>query len=358
MYKRFFSILLCLMLALSSVPAFAAMKAGKHVQLVVCGLPVELNAGTGYISKNGSKTYIPIAAVAEALGYEIAFNAKKTGIAITTADGDVIKAVSGYRMISINDTKVNLGHKAVRQNGVLLVDPAILEYLDADVALYPLDAQLKKLGYSGPAMIVHYDGQSTLPPALTENSFAIHLEAAKTADQIVAVQYSPDGAAMLTYHEKIGGVWKQQLSCEAIVGKNGIGKSVEGDKKTPRGTYDLTSAFGIKANPGTALPYTQVTKNHYWCCDVRSPYYNRLVDISNVRYAPSAADEHLSAIKGYYNYAIALNYNPDCVPGKGSAIFLHCTGSKTTTDGCIAIPEEILLTLLQTLKPGAKIVIF
>lgn len=357
MFKRILCIWLSLTLMLCSVPALAAMKVGKNVQLVVCGELVTLNAETGYICKNGSKTYIPIAAVAEALGFEVAFNAKKTGVAITTADGDVVKAVKGYRKITVNGKSYKLKNRAVMHDDVLMADYRILEYLDADVELYPFTANLKQLGYSGPTMVVNHEGETTDAPALTQDSFAASLEAAKTATQIIAVQYSKGSTATLTFHEKIDGTWRQQLSCSAIVGKNGIGKTVEGDKKTPRGTYDLTMAFGIEANPGTELPYTQLTKDHYWCCTAGSEFYNQLVNVSEVEYEPTKSDEHLKAMKGYYDYAIALNYNPDCVPGKGSAIFLHCTGSKTTTNGCIAIPEDTLKQILQVLKPGAKIVI-
>lgn len=358
MFKRILCIWLCLMLMLSAMPAFAAMKAGKNVQLVVCEELISLNANTGYICKNGSRTYIPIATVADALGYDIAYNANKTGIAITTGDGDVVKVVKGYRKITVNDKAYSLGTKTVVYKGVLLVDAKILPYLDADVAVYTYTSEMKALGYSGPTMVINHDGKSTEPPALTTDSFVADLEAAKTATQIIAVQYSHDSTATLTFHQKVNGIWRQQLSCTAIVGANGIGKSVEGDKKTPRGTYDLAMAFGILEDPGTTLPYTQVTKDHYWCCTSGSEYYNRLVDISKTDYAPGRQDEQLKAMKGYYNYAIALNYNPDGIAGKGSAIFLHCTGSKTTTDGCIAIPEDTLKLLLQELQPGAKIVIF
>jgi len=357
MFKRILCIWLCLTLMLCSVPALAAMKAGKNVQLVVCGELVTLNADTGYICKDGSKTYIPIAAVADALGFEVEFNAKKTGVAITTGEGNVIKAVKGYRKITVNGKSFKLKNRAVMHNGVLMADYQILKYLKADVELYPYTANLKQLGYSGPTMVINHDGQSTDAPALTQDSFAANLEAAKTASQIIAVQYSKDSTATLTFHEKIDGVWRQELSCTAIVGQNGLGKTVEGDKKTPRGTYDLTMAFGIEANPGTELPYTQLTKDHYWCCTSDSEYYNQLVDIGKTEYAPTKSDEHLKAVKGYYDYAIVLNYNPDCVPGKGSAIFLHCTGEKATTNGCIAIAEDTLVQILKMLKPGAKIVI-
>lgn len=34
--------------------------------------------------------------------------------------------------------------------------------------------------------------------------------------------------------------------------------------------------------------------------------------------------ENLATAYTVYNYALALSYNEECVPGQGSAIFLHC----------------------------------
>lgn len=44
-------------------------------------------------------------------------------------------------------------------------------------------------------------------------------------------------------------VWKTLLETSAFIGENGMGKTKEGDKKTPSGLYDLGIAFGIKENP-------------------------------------------------------------------------------------------------------------
>ncbi|MDO4355086.1 MAG: L,D-transpeptidase family protein [Clostridia bacterium] len=357
MIKRFVSICLCLSLLLLALPASAAMQSGTDVQLVVCGDLVPLDDSTGYISRNGSRLYIPLETVATALGYAVQSDDDGTVITVAAPGGNVA-AASGYRSIYVNDAKKQLKAKAAMYRGRLMVDYHILEYLDADVALYKLTDEMKLLGYTGPVMVISRKGESTAAPSLTGDSLAASLEAAKLTDQIVAVQYTEGSSATLTYHEKVDGVWRQVLSCDAIVGANGIGKSVEGDKKTPRGTYDLTQAFGIQADPGTALPYTQVTKYDYWCCTSDSPYYNQLVNIKETDYTPTSDDEQLKSAKGYYDYGIVINYNADCVPGKGSAIFLHCSGSKESTSGCIAIPEKVLKQLLQALRPGAKIVIF
>lgn len=190
-----------------------------------------------------------------------------------------------------------------------------------------------------------------------EQSAAALLDCADSANQIVLVEYESGSSAKLSIHEKKSGVWKQLYSCSAYLGKNGIGKTREGDKKTPVGTYNLTQPFGIKADPGSPMDYTQVTKHHYWCGTSGSKYYNQMVDMREIDRKYTSSDEYLINYKGEYNYCMFIDYNKNGVEGKGSCIFLHCTGNKKSTSGCIAVPESTMKKIVQWAKPGAKIVI-
>ena len=196
----------------------------------------------------------------------------------------------------------------------------------------------------------------TVGTALTQ-SVAASLDCAATAQQIVLVDYTGGSAARLSVHEKKDGVWTELFSCAAYVGKNGIGKTVEGDKKTPEGTYNLTTPFGIKDDPGAAMPYTKVTKYHYWCGDSSSPYYNQLVDERIADRAHTGSDEYLINYKGVYNYCLFIDYNASGEAHKGSCIFLHCTGSNKYTAGCVAVSEANMKKILCWARAGAKIVI-
>ena len=49
------------------------------------------------------------------------------------------------------------------------------------------------------------------------------------------------------------------FTTSVYIGKNGIGKTGEGDAKTPTGTLHPLTAFGVKENPGTKMPYIDVT---------------------------------------------------------------------------------------------------
>ena len=183
------------------------------------------------------------------------------------------------------------------------------------------------------------------------------LDAAGQTDQIVLVEHTGGSKATLSVHEKVDGVWKQLLSTQAYVGKNGIGKTKEGDKKTPVGTYNLNTPFGIKDDPGAQMPYTKVTKYHYWCGSSSSEYYNQLVDSRETGRSYTSSDEHLIDYKGAYNYCLFIDYNAEGKPGLGSCIFLHCFSSKKYTAGCVAISETNMKKIVQWARAGAKIVI-
>ena len=190
-----------------------------------------------------------------------------------------------------------------------------------------------------------------------EQSKAAQLDCASQTDQIVLVEYQSGSKATLSIHEKQGGTWKELYSCTAYVGKNGIGKTKEGDKRTPTGTFNLTTPFGIKADPGANLPYTQVTKYHYWCGTSGSEYYNQLIDTRVTDRARTSSDEYLISYVPEYNYCMFIDYNASGEAGKGSCIFLHCTGKNSSTGGCVAVPESVMKKIVQWVKPGAKIVI-
>ncbi|MBR0367478.1 MAG: Ig-like domain-containing protein [Clostridia bacterium] len=183
------------------------------------------------------------------------------------------------------------------------------------------------------------------------------LSAAAEADQIVLVEYKSGSKATLSVHQKQDGHWKQLLETPAYVGKNGIDKTKEGDKRTPTGTFNLTTPFGIKADPGAKMAYTKVTKYHYWCGSSDSDYYNKLVDYRDTKRKWTKSDEHLIDYKGYYNYAMFIDYNVEGVKGKGSCIFLHCKGKKKFTQGCVSVSEASMKKIIQWAKPGVKIVI-
>lgn len=173
-------------------------------------------------------------------------------------------------------------------------------------------------------------------------------------NQLIFVRYTGGSSAKVQMYTKSGKQWTCILDCSGYVGSNGIGKTKEGDKKTPTGTFNLTQAFGIKDDPGAGMSYVKVSQYMYWCGD--QPYYNQLIDIRE--HPHSCRGEHLIDYVPHYYYGMFLDYNKDCVYGKGSAIFLHCTGSNPYTSGCIAVSQDDMIKIIQNAKTGAKICIY
>ena len=192
------------------------------------------------------------------------------------------------------------------------------------------------------------------------------MEAAKDCEQLIAVRHLTGSKAYFTYFKKAEGEWKRVFSCTANIGKNGVGKEKEGDMKTPLGTFNLSTPFGIKPDPSLddhygrqAEKYLQLTDDHYWCGQ-SGPYYNQLIDNRTPPegYAPGSDDEHLIRYRPSYNYSMFIDYNREGKSRLGSCIFLHCTSKSPHTAGCVAIDEWLMRELVLDLKEGAKIVIY
>ncbi len=207
---------------------------------------------------------------------------------------------------------------------------------------------------------------SSINHATQENTPSIHWRKDTTGkylnddsvNQIITVQVTEGSNAAIKLFEKNvengKNVWTETLDCPGFIGHEGLGKTKEGDNKTPIGDFGITTAFGIRKNPGTALPYIDVDENTYCCGDEN--FYNQIIDISEHPHDCSDG-EHLIDYSPEYNYGIFINYNKECTPGLGSAIFLHCTGANTYTGGCIAVSEENMITLLKALDTNARIII-
>jgi L,D-peptidoglycan transpeptidase YkuD (ErfK/YbiS/YcfS/YnhG family) len=148
--------------------------------------------------------------------------------------------------------------------------------------------------------------------------------------------------------------WTITLQCDAYVGKNGVkADKKEGDGATPSGDFGVLTAFGIKANPGTQLDWIDVTDS-LWCPDSNVPDYNKIADASR---GGTAEGEHLIEYSPQYNYAMFLDYNKECNPENGSAIFFHCIGPKTYTGGCVAVSEENMKYILQVFGKDDRVII-
>ena len=179
------------------------------------------------------------------------------------------------------------------------------------------------------------------------------LDAAKNAKQLFVVAGYERSTAWISMHEKdADGSWKMIMSTPGFIGKEGLGKTKEGDGMTPVGTFHFNKAFGIADDPGCAMDYTKADDNTYWSGD-SDLMYNQMVSIKDYPDLKKDDSEHIFDYQYEYQYCLNISYNEDGTPGKGSAIFLHCFGDrKPRTGGCVAIPEEQMYFVMRHVNPG------
>ncbi len=149
------------------------------------------------------------------------------------------------------------------------------------------------------------------------------------------------------------------------VGANGVSDGRtrrQGTMTTPTGTYTMTEAFGIEANPGTALPYHRVRKGDWWVQDNDSKYYNyrRHQSQGGFRVTSSGINgsEHLIDYGKQYAHSVVINFNraPDQrIRWRGSGIFLHVNSGRGATAGCVSIGKAKLRLLMSYLQPNDRI---
>jgi L,D-peptidoglycan transpeptidase YkuD (ErfK/YbiS/YcfS/YnhG family) len=153
-------------------------------------------------------------------------------------------------------------------------------------------------------------------------------------------------AASVEFYEHIGADWIRVATWQGHIGKRGWATHhVEGDLKTPVGTFALSDAGGRKPNPGSDLPY------------------HRSTAFEPPPRQPGFGDSMADA----FDYVIAVDYNR--VPGKspldparpagarrGGGIWLH-VDHDGPTHGCVSIPQAGVRYLLLHLKVEAHPVV-
>ncbi|MGW1279874.1 L,D-transpeptidase family protein [Streptomyces tsukubensis] len=122
------------------------------------------------------------------------------------------------------------------------------------------------------------------------------------------------------------------------------GHHLQGDLRSPVGTFTLTDAGGRLPDPGTELPYH------------RDPIYT--LGGRNFEGEPKA---------GAFDYVVAVDYNryPGRTPSdwgrplgtrRGGGIWVHI-GHGGGTEGCIGLPRDRMQELLRALRRAARPVI-
>ncbi|MEU4419699.1 L,D-transpeptidase family protein [Actinoplanes sp. NPDC024001] len=203
-----------------------------------------------------------------------------------------------------------------------------------------------------------------------------HVGNAKQLIVVTGRGWSSTHATLRAYQRGANGRWRQVFT--AMPARTGYGgwawasRRVQDTGQTPVGTFTITQAFGVRADPGTRLPYRKVDRNDYWVGDRRDPRTYNLFQPSasrNRTWRVSQA-ERLAAYPKQYAYAAVIDFNkPGKVRwdagrgeyvagrpahvGRGSAIFLHASG-KGATAGCVSVSRANMVKLLKWLKPAKR----
>jgi len=161
---------------------------------------------------------------------------------------------------------------------------------------------------------------------------------------------------MIIYLKNKHTIQVDDFSFKCCIGKNGLSKfKIEGDKKTPTGTFELEKLYfrqdrirKFKSN----FKISKINKFMGWCDDTKSKkYYNKLIKVSK-----NLKHEKLFRKDFKYDLLIPIKYNfKKRVLGRGSCIFLHLTKDYKPTAGCIALNKKDFMVMLKIINNKTRI---
>lgn len=197
----------------------------------------------------------------------------------------------------------------------------------------------EKTRQENPDYLAYQEQASLTLPVLTfdVSRFALPEEA-----RVLVVVEGTEGSGCDVYvFEKNDQGWQQRLAVAGRLGANGMNSHrVVGDKTTPIGVFKLNTPFGqAPAQKGFPKDYTQVDDSYVWTDDS-----NRLVKDSRLSGEHVGTEQYLD----YYDYVLDMGFNPEAIPGQGSALFLHCEGDYwVSSSGCVAVPREQMESIMK-----------
>ena len=150
-----------------------------------------------------------------------------------------------------------------------------------------------------------------------------------------------------------------EFKFRCCIGKKGSTKNKkEGDKKTPKGIFEIEHLYFRKdriKKPSTSLKCIEIKKEMGWCNDILFPKkYNKLFKIKK-----KIKHEKLKRNDNKYDLLIPIKHNfTKPIVGLGSCIFIHLTKDYRPTAGCIALKEKDFLIMIKLIKRNSKIIIF
>jgi len=183
-------------------------------------------------------------------------------------------------------------------------------------------------------------------PSVTTAAAALPLGPATLAtiprhtSQVVVVEgrTTTSDTARVALYQRTGTGWRRTASWSGHIGKEGwTTHHVQGDLRSPVGTFTLTAAGGRSADPGSGLPYFR----------------------SSAYVAPASGPGFGDTSSDVFDYVLAIDYNR--VPGsspldmtrplgaaRGGGIWIHVDHGGPT-HGCVSIPKAAVRTLITRL---------
>ena len=152
-------------------------------------------------------------------------------------------------------------------------------------------------------------------------------------------------------------IWNEK-EYKCALGLNGVSADKqEGDGATPVGCFPLREVYyradrlnTIKTN----LPVKILNEEDGWCDEPKDSAYNKFIKLPY-----PANHENLWREDNIYNIIAVVGYNDSVViKGAGSAIFMHIARlDYSPTEGCIALKQDDLLEILNTINKDTLICI-
>ena len=146
-----------------------------------------------------------------------------------------------------------------------------------------------------------------------------------------------------------------EFKFKCCIGKKGSTRNKkEGDKKTPKGTFEIENLYfrkDRKDKPSSKLKSIEIKKNMGWCNDVSFPKkYNKLIKIEKkIKHAKLFRKDYK------YDFLIPIKYNfLKPIRSRGSCIFIHLTNNYKPTLGCVAMRKKDFLIMLKLINKKTK----
>lgn len=181
------------------------------------------------------------------------------------------------------------------------------------------------------------------------------IKANDTSQQLIVVTslLSNTSSVVINTYEKRNNEWVNiHKNISGCIGLKGFSNNkIEGDNKTPVGSYKIGTCYGKTDNMSTGLNYYKYDSKDVWVDDPNSKYYNtHQREPVNGRWKSA---ENFSKMKnGIYDMLFNIEYNNTGIKNKGSAIFFHISNEKSLikyTNGCIATDRKSMLLILKWL---------